>query len=51
MSSDASKIQTTTDAVTTWKNVEGGILTVDATLVRTFDVTTNTQLFRAVQMN
>ena len=45
------KIQTTTDAGNTWVDVETSILAVDATLVRTFDVTTNTQLFRVVQVN
>ena len=45
------KIQTTTDAGNTWVDVETGILAVDATLVRSFDVTTNTQLFRVVQVN
>ncbi len=45
------KIQTTTDAGTTWIDVETGILAVDKTLIRSFDVTTNTQLFRVVQVN
>lgn len=45
------KIQTTTDAGTTWVDVESGILAVDATLVRTFTVTATTQLFRVVQVN
>lgn len=45
------KIQTAIDAGSTWIDAETGILAVDATLVRTFDVTTNTQLFRVVQTN
>jgi hypothetical protein len=45
------KIQTTTDAGTTWVDVETGILAVDKTLVRSFDVTSQTQLFRVVQVN
>lgn len=45
------KIQTTTDAGNSWIDVESGILAVDKTLVRSFDVTTNTQLFRVVQVN
>ena len=45
------KIQTTTNAGTTWVDVESGILAVDATLVRNFDVTATTQMFRVVQVN
>ena len=45
------KIQTAIDAGSTWVDVETGILAVDATLVRTYDVTTNTQVFRVVQVN
>ncbi len=45
------KIQTATDAGSTWVDVETGILAVETTLVRTFDVSTNTQLFRVIQVN
>jgi len=45
------KIQTATGAGSTWVDVETGILAVDSTMVRTFDVTTNTQLFRVIQVN
>jgi hypothetical protein len=45
------KIQTTTDAGITWVDVELGILAVNATLVRTFDVNASAQLFRVVQVN
>ena len=45
------KIQTTTDAGNTWVDVESGILAVDKTMIRSFDVTSQTQLFRVVQLN
>lgn len=45
------KIQTTTDAGATWLDVESDILAEDKTLVRSFDVTSQTQLFRVVQVN
>ena len=45
------KIQTAIDPGSTWVDVETGILAVEATVVRTFDVTTNTQLFRVIQVN
>ena len=45
------KVQTAIDAGSTWVDVETGILAVDATVVRTFDVSTNTQLFRVIQVN
>lgn len=45
------KIQTTTDAGATWVDVESGILAENKTLVRSFDVTSQTQLFRVVQVN
>jgi hypothetical protein len=45
------KIQTTTDCGNTWSGVESGILSLDKTLVRSFDVTSQTQLFRVVQVN
>ena len=45
------KIQTAIHFGSTWVDVETGILAVDATMVRTFDLTTNTQLFRVVQVN
>ena len=45
------KIQTTTDAGNTWTDVENGILAINETLVRTFNVISNTQWFRVVQVN
>lgn len=45
------KIQTSTDGGNTWVDIESGILAVDKTLVKIFDVTSNAQLFRVVQVN
>jgi hypothetical protein len=45
------KIQTATDIGNGWVDVERDILAIEKTLLRTFDVTSSTQLFRVVQMN